>query len=331
MRASISLRTMQFSIRNVGILASLVISGAMISAAFILSGSSIQSASAESAEELLRAYAALDTDADGLADWQEAIYGTSAQDAESVRKGVSDADAVQQGLVKPQFVAEEAAATEAPTGSVEKAPLDNTLTARFSRDFFGDYLSGRSATPPSSEDIAAFVADAVSELSVTRGTRYSSSDLSVSGGGEDALRAYAAAAEQGFSNLGVETGTGELRLFADAIHKNDDRALALVERVGKAYGTGARIFVRIPAPAEAIGAHLRLANALAHLSAVVGDMSTIREDPLRGFVGLTAYQGAAKELRDSLLDMHTSFEGVAIAPNEPGSGFYQLIMSSTQE
>ncbi|MDP3402478.1 MAG: thrombospondin type 3 repeat-containing protein, partial [bacterium] len=88
---------------------------------------------AQSSEELLREYAAKDSDSDGLPDWQEALYGTDPFNPESFRVGILDGEAVAQGLIEPRVTVR---AEKEPT-NLDSIPgtvaAPSSLTDRFSQ------------------------------------------------------------------------------------------------------------------------------------------------------------------------------------------------------
>ena len=109
---------------------------------------------------------------------------------------------------------------------------------------------------------------------------------------------------------------------------DDKAALSVVARVGAAYERAANAVAKIAVPESAAAAHLRLANALSLVGTSVSAMGKFDTDPLKGFVGLTAYEPAVIELTESLKAMKTAFDGagVAIEAGEPGYDFYATIM-----
>src|SRR5262245_15469456 len=109
---------MPLSVRTTSIIASLLIAGGMMAAAFWLSGPA-RTANALSTEEILAAYAVRDADADGLPDWQEALYGTDPANPHSIDASMTDAEAVAKGMVAPRFESEPAAAVSAEAPGVD--------------------------------------------------------------------------------------------------------------------------------------------------------------------------------------------------------------------
>lgn len=309
-----------------------MIAASCIVGAFALSGrTGISKAEAEGADELLRAYAAKDTDLDGLPDWKEELYGSDPANPRSLDASMTDQEAVAAGKVAPRIVSEVPDTLGEGAPGIEAAP--ETLTDRFAREFFGKYLSQSSQADPSEEDLQAFVADAVAELSAQSAYRYAATSLSRVPESPEAYRAYAAAASAALVANTTTTAQSELLYFSDAVMKDDAKALATVARVGTSYERAALAMSKVAVPERAAQAHLRLVNALSGMAVSIQSMGAFDEDPLLGFVGLTAYESAVVELTTSLRDVRSAFasSGVALTQGEPGYDFYATLQLAPGE
>ncbi|MCI0597816.1 hypothetical protein L0Y34_01965 [Candidatus Parcubacteria bacterium] len=326
---------MVVSPRIVSTILSLIISGGLVAAAFYFSaprGPEIVSAGAT--QELLKAYAKQDTDADGLFDWQEKLYGSDLANPNSLDPALTDKEAVDSGKVKPKFVSDQEALPldeEIPGIPVE----EGTLTERFGRQLFESYLVNQTLGPPTEEELLTFVESSIEELySVdVAEPRYGTGDLSVVPGGEAALLTYASQVEAVGETSG-QSGVvkSEIEYFADALYRSDASALQKVRAIGDTYQRLAEAYIRVPVPSEASLSHLKLANTLHRMGEVVSDMALFNEDPMRGLVGLGGYEAAAYEMADAFSGMHGVFTnvGVVIASGEPGYLFYLLMQTATE-
>lgn len=284
---------------------------------------------AQTSEELLREYAAKDSDTDGLPDWQEALYGTDPLNPESFRAGIRDGEAVAQGLIEPKVTVrpeEEAVDLESIPGTVA-AP--SSLTDRFSQTLLKQYLLNRTGTPPTQEEIVSFVQEGVAELSAgaTEPDRYTLKDVRVSAdSGSAALVAYAAEAEAAIAANTVSSSISsrnELAYFQDAI-RGDDAALANVTAYSKAYTAMGEALIRMPVPQEARQAHLTIVNATMHLSSMTADMAALKEDPLRALLGIGLYGKYATSMKSGFANLNGVFTArqVSIAEGQPGYEFF---------
>jgi len=307
---------------------SLVVSLALITTAFVISGESTE-VSAQNAQELLRAYAVKDTDADGLPDWQEQLYATDPENPNSVDASMTDSEAVAAGLVKPRFESEEVSEPvnidDVP--GVRAGP--QTTTDRFARLFFEQYLTMRGSEPPTPETLLLFVENAVEELGETNQIprAYSSADVRNGGSGDAALRTYSIGADGAFARTTGGANKDAMYYFGKVVYKEDTAALKPLAALGKAYAQAGETLIRVPAPKEVEAVHLRLANSLSLLGVIINDLTQVNEDPLRAFLVLSQYEDAAEELAESLLAYDRIYDaaGVVVTPEEPGYLFYYII------
>ena len=318
------------------ILGAIAVALLLIGGAYLLTGNqlTVPLLEAESTDELLREYAAKDTDADGLPDWQEALYGTNPENPQSFRAGITDKEAVDQGLVVPSY---QAGAKSEGAGGVDintipgPGATPGTVTDEFARLFFENYLSTRGSSRPSSADMEAFVSSGVESLAANqaRADAYGAADIRVSGRGKSALAAYAAAMEAAQSTA-PSFPYSEFVYFSDAVSKDDATALANVRAIAEGYAALAARAAAVSVPEEAASAHLALVNAMAHLGKSVGDMASVKEDPIRGMLGLKHYERDADALAAALDSLHAIFvrNGASIETGSPGRSFWLTMEAS---
>jgi hypothetical protein len=317
----------------------LLIAVVLVVGAYILSGrhaGTAQTANAESSQAILQAYAAKDTDSDGLPDWEEALYGTSPDNAHSIRADTTDAQAVAQGLATPRYAAQ---AGDAPAQSGKSvavpgpAPAAGSITEQFSRLFFDNYLATRGDTPPTAQEMQAFIQNAVSSLEQTRARpdAFSATDIKVSGSGDAALKAYAAAMDAASGSVShPHLPYDELTYFSDAVQKNDAKAIANVDAIGKTYLETATALAKVAVPQEAAASHLALVNAMARVGGSIEDLAVVNSDPIRAMLGLQSYAGDVTAFQNALSQLDAVFvrESVALSASDPGSAFYALLTNA---
>jgi len=279
-------------------------------------------AEAQSSEELLREYAAKDSDTDGLPDWQEALYGTDPLNPESFRAGIKDGEAVAQGLIDPAVVVRAPGELTDPDTIPGTTALPNSVTDRFARAFFSQYILKRGEVPPTSEEAATFVKASIDDLVASSEplAQFSASDVLTSGdSGAAALTAYAARAETSLASENIRPAKNELFYFSDAVKGNKD-AINSIEKISKAYKASAEVFIKTPVPQEASRAHLAIANALMNMGNVTEDMATLSDDPLRALVGIGSYEKRSEQLAAALSGMHGIFSARQVAIPDGMSG-----------
>src|SRR5665213_3591395 len=131
-------------------------------------------AAAESA--LLQAIATKDSNGDGLPDWEKSLYGipVDATTTDYFHLGMTDGQAVAQGLIVPKAVADIPGASSTSTtldaNGLPSAADSSSLTSAFSQKFFSLYLSAKQANGGadlSDTDTANIASQAVGALSST--------------------------------------------------------------------------------------------------------------------------------------------------------------------
>lgn len=305
----------------------------LVAGAYVLSGPvsffGTNIAGAQSSEELLREYAAKDTDSDNLPDWQEALYGTNPNDAESFKQGMLDGDAVAQGLIQPKVTVAPTPAPTDPSTIPGTTPATNSLTDRFAQTLISQYLSNRGEAAPTQAEILSFVKAGVANLeseSISP-ARYTVSDVRTQGqGGKEGVLAYAAAVESAFATHTTATEQSELGYFSDAL-KGEAGALSSIKRISNAYAAIAEALIALPVPSEARQANLSIANALARMSEVSADMATMDSDPVRALMGIGLYERSANELTAAFTNLHGVFEANQITETQGVAGYYTIQMA----
>lgn len=323
---------MSHSAYTIRLIAASLVAILMVGGSYALSGpvpffGDIRTANAGSSEELLRAYAAKDTDSDGLFDWQEALYNTDPYDAESFKAGIKDGDAVAQGLIQPKVeIAPTPESTDpASVPGISAAP--NSITDKFTQVLFKQYMLSRGEAPPTTDEVVSFVQAGVQNLIETSASpdTFDRSEVRISGlSGTTAVTAYAAALEKAFADNTVEANKSELFYFDEAI-KGNEASLQKLEQVSGAYEDIANALMKMPVPAEVAQSHLSIANALIHMGEISEDMSTMNEDPLRALMGIGLYEEYANTLADAFSNLHGVFvaQSVVILLDQPGYEVYQ--------
>lgn len=279
---------------------------------------------------MLKEYAAKDTDADGVPDWQELLYGMDPEDATSVRSDIKDSEALAQGLVRPTI--------EAPEGTIGSdiiasmpgvTPAPGSLTEKFALTFFETYVTTGGGEKLTAEALRSFVVSAVDEIrrEATRDDAYVVADFVASEGATPS--SYLAGAEQAFAKNALSLPESELTYFSDAVLKSDTNALAQVKRIGDHYVAIAEGLRGVAAPIALTSAHQSLTNAIARLGATIGDMASLTDDPVRAMIGFGNYEKDARSMIDGFKAVKKAYDATGAARTGAGAGFYALLSATS--
>lgn len=318
---------MAISKKNIRIAVALLVSFGFMAAGYFFAPSlKTNIANATSTKALLEAYAAKDSDEDGLPDWKEALYGTDPKNANSVSASMTDSEAVAAGKVMPRFSTN--TQTEKPVTAADipgPAPKSGSLTERFAKQFFSQFLlSKQVGATPSAEEVQTFALDAVNELAAKNAVtdEFKESDLvRATGSGPAALQAYGAAMDAALHQPPTKLPKDELSYFNDYVISSDTTALKHVNELAKAYRATAVAAARVPVPDELRSHHLILVNATARLATAIEDFSVVDDDPMLAMLGLKEYTIATDQLAAEAKALEAVYTAAGVRFGKP----YDLI------
>ncbi len=328
--------------QNWRLLAAILVATALIIGAFIAATDVFRTtpvvASTETA--LLQAIATKDSDGDELTDWEEGLYGTDPAKVDSKGLGMSDGEAVKKGLIIPEAPTAPAPTTSSGTiaGDSELvSPAQGSLTAAFSQVFFSYYLTAVKEKDGklTEEDTAAIAQKAVDELtrSVGKSPDFKMpNEIKVSGSGAEAMRAYAAAAEDVFRAYAKSKEKSELLYLQDLVMNDDLSAIPNIQLLAKSYRDVAAGLAALSVPQEVASAHLALVNAMARIGNISEDFSRVKSDPLVSVLALNQYPVTVLEMGNALIQINKLFteQNIVVAPGTPGAFFVNVIPNVAQ-
>ena len=314
---------MRISPRNVRIGGAVIIAVLLVAGAYILPGLRIpetKTVNAELTDELLANYVSKDTDEDGLPDWQESLYGTDSNKADTDGDGVSDGDAVRQGLLTPRSLHEqlpEDPITEEDFPNEEAAP--GSITDQFARAFFEAYVQASNGRTLSEEETQALTARLVEDFTARASRALNSpyTSVSVRRNPSAPVQSYAGAVEAVLRQNDVASGEGQpLELMQALIEHGEEDARGKLLRLGDAYGKIEQDLLALQVPPELVEEHLLLIRSFDELQRATNLVASYEKDPLGVMGALAIFQPSS---RNALAGM----EGIAnavLAFGEPAAG-----------
>lgn len=311
------------------LLAVMFITGAYILARGIESPTAAQ---ASTETELLKAIASKDSDNDGLPDWEEALYGTDAHNADSFNLGMTDGEAVAKGLIVPKAIANIQSATST------SATGNGTLTSAFAQDFFTLYVAAKQAnggTELTDEQTNVLVNQALNQLSRTTPTTTgvkTITDVQVSGTGPEALRSFAIEAEKVFQKNMSTVAVNEIQDLQDAVQNNDIEALTRLAGTAQIYKNYAAGLLALPVPQELAKDDLALINAMLVRSEADDDFTRVNTDPLTTMLALQQFSQTESTFWDVFSNISAVYASsdVVLPNGTPGASFVNVIANSVE-
>jgi hypothetical protein len=317
---------MSISARTTRIIAASGLALSFIGVAYVISGPSIffktNSASAESTQALLAAYAAKDTDGDGLPDWQEALYGTDPNKAISNPFGIPDGQAAQEGKLTPTALKLPVADTGTHLTAEDLPVPDATpgsITDQFSKDFLQQYFQASNGQPMTAEAQQALLQKLMQSFSakaaVTLSSNYSS--VSVHTNTSTSFSSYVSVIETTFQSHNIPDLNGDpISLMHSLLVDNNGSAAPKLMAISKAYAAMASDLRATQVPPSMVTTHVVLVKSLEELARSTAIVSNYKKDPLGTMGSLTVYNGSTKSFAGSI----TSIANTILATGEPQEG-----------
>jgi hypothetical protein len=298
-----------------------------------------QLAQASTETALLQAIAMKDSNGDGLPDWEKSLYGIpmNSTTTDYFNLGMTDGEAVAKGLIVPKAIADISVASSSPVSlsadGLPPPPAEGTLTSAFTQDFLTLYLTAKQTngnTDLSESQITDIANQAVNQLSSSIqpvSDFKSAHDLTVSGSGADALKAFAVNAEAVFIRNTSTATTSELIYLKSALEHNDVVALSHIASIAKGYRDSAAGLSVLPVPTELSADDLILINAMMRLSGIISDFTRVNDDPLAAMLALQQYPKAVESLGTAFVNIDGTYAAASIIlpPGTPGASFVNLV------
>lgn len=328
-------------LQNWRVLTAALFSAVLVIGAFLLArgieSPSIAQASAETA--LLQAIATKDSSGDGLPDWQKSLYGIpiNSTTTDYFNLGMTDGEAVTKGLIVPKAIADIPIATSSPvsldSNGLPPPPAEGTLTAAFAENMLNLYLAAKQTNGGadlSEADMQNVAEESIKSISsiVTIAPDYKSAkDLTVSGSGADALKAFAVSAEAVFLKNNIDATISEIEYLKRALQNNDATAFPHIASLVKFYRNTAVGLAVLPVSTELAADDLMLINALMRKSEIASDFARVNDDPVAAILALEQYSQVMQSLGTAFIHIGEIYKtaDISFSPGAPGASFVALI------
>lgn len=316
----------------------------VVGAYFLARGvESPQVAQASTETALLQAIATKDSSGDGLPDWEKTLYGipVNATTTDYFHLGMTDGEAVAKGLIVPKAAVNVPVATSSPIGlsasGLPAAPAEGTLTATFAKNFFTFFIAAKQAnggadlSETQMNDVANQSLASIAPLVAAISNYKSAQDLSVSGSGNDAMKAFAISAEAVLLKNTADASSTALGYLKVALANGDQTAFAHIASLSRMFADSAAGLSVLPVPQELVSEDLLLINSLMRMSRIDDDLTRANTDPLVAILALQQYQTVATSLGEAFINIGQAYAnaGISLSPGAPGASFVNVIANVT--
>lgn len=227
-----------------------------------------------------RNISALDTDGDGLADWQEVISNTDPRNQDTDGDGTNDGKEVELGRDPSVKGPDDKAARQGSDSDTSISNEDTTISEQVSKNLFANavYLSNNDEI--TTDNVDALVNNLVSNVENTFSYKeYGATNLStLSNPTNDQLRFFASS----FATLQIK--------LLNNLAKNPDPS-----HIAEVYNNHALSLLELKVPKAIADTDLKIINNFSKVGAAFDIFSKQKEDPFKLPMAVRAYQDAANE------------------------------------
>lgn len=232
-----------------------------------------------------------DSNKNGIADWEESLWGL-----DPTKNGTDNKTFI---LAKKQELNRESGDTQSTLSKNDK----------LAREFFALITSLQQSGTLNDETIGA-IGDAIGKQATATDIpdTYGAESIKTLSTTPASIRAYHAA----FSKLALSYGNSdignELIFISQAIDHNESSAISAAKSVARAYKSFAQELVAIPVPKSLIPIILPLANNYDKTGTSILEMSSLIDDQFAGMRGIVNYKRYNDALLTNLDDLKSFFE-----------------------
>lgn len=263
----------------------------------------------------------IDTDGDGLKDWEESLWGTSPANPDTDRDGTTDGEEVAQN--RDPLTPGPDDFLENKKSEVFISNENLTPTDEFAREFLTLYLEKKGDGEVSQEDRGEIINRLISEAPEATFKTYSAGNISVSlDGSESALKTYGNAVGKLFKESSLPANAYEpLQILAQSLQAEDLKGLNKLKAWGEDAEKVLGNLLVLKVPQTLAGTHLKLINGVSSLSADFKVMANAFGDPLSAIVHTRAYFDSVKMIEESVKEIASYFQknNITFQQGEDGS------------
>ena len=273
----------------------------------------------QSFTEILKAEPEKDTDADGLKDWQEALWQTDKNNPDTDGDGTSDGEEVVNNRNPLK-----AGPDDEMAQSNTEITTETTLTEEFSKDVFAQYLTLKDSGVEFNSETELAFADSIlnSNYLAIPIQEYTVDDLRVVSNINQLDYAENMGLLLKAHSLSPEKS--ETAVFAEYSQTNDASALESLDVPIKNYVSLRDSVLQLEVPQDLADIHLGFINNLGGAISGLGSSKALQEDPLLGVIGITVYQNSILAIQQTLEQAKNFYKEKNIT-FEQGSGGYVFL------
>lgn len=246
-------------------------------------------------EVLNKAYE-LDSDKDGLADWEEVLWSTDPYNSDTDGDGITDSDEL--------FSSEDTLSTNlgSENTSDENADLQNdntpqTSTEVLAKDIFSSYMySLQKGTKLSPEEQEVMINNAIQNVApLVQAPTYTEAEVHQVPATRESRTQYITTMKEKITTM-ITSTDNEDAAFAALTQENNEWAIQILTDTVHAYTKYITELRSIDVPEDAVALHVNLLQSLLQYTFAIEGFTFLNSDPLRTAAAVNVFQGVRERL-----------------------------------
>jgi len=248
-------------------------------------------------EKIVTQTVAVDSDNDGLKDWEEVLFGTNPKNPDTNGDGILDGEENDNGTLKTSDGIDRSKIEELPATEKLAFKLFEGYIDLKQRRYLGTNIEGN------------FIAGLVeSSLPTISYETYTESDISIDHQNTKNLKTnafeYRTELDLAWQPLFLVT-EDELITFTKIIDNGDLNGLAQLKFAKSKYEETIQNMLNVSVPSNALSIHLDILNAFSSFVGVLDTMIHVEEDPLVALIAIDGYTNSEKRIKGSIERLRT--------------------------
>ncbi len=265
----------------------------------------------------------IDSDSDGLKDWEESLWKTDPKNPDTDSDGTPDGEEVKTG--RNPSVAGPNDIFEKPTIRQNASSTESTrVTDRFSQEFFLRYLEEKRAAggtlgPAEQQKI---IEGLIEGKNLTPEYRlHTSTELRlIEGGGAGTLKKYGD--DMGVALIrNIKNSEDIIEILDRVITKNDPEELKKIADYAESFEAIIKESILVSVPKEAVIIQLDILNSYERIYENLKGMSALYNDPILALAHIKEYTTSAEALTGALYSLASFFDAKGILFTDRDAGY----------
>ncbi len=237
----------------------------------------------------------LDSDGDGLKDWEESLLGFDPNKKDTDGDGTDDSNEK-----NDQFVF-----TQKNTES-DNPPENTSMTENFAKSFFTNYLYAKqNNTSLTADQITQIANNATENVAMTKPVPFDINDIKISK--NQTKQQYEKEIDTAFFSATIKKQENEMQIAQNAIKSGNRDELKKLDPIIDSYQKVVDETLKVVVPEDNVGLHLVYLNTINSLKEDIKNLKYILDDPLKSYIYLNSYELNAQKISIIMIKMSDYF------------------------